>query len=42
MRLLLLGALLAALTACAQAPVAPADLGPWPAFHPPEVALGGG
>jgi hypothetical protein len=43
MRKLLLGALLAALTACAQVPNAPpADMGPWSAFHPSEVAIGGG
>jgi hypothetical protein len=39
LRILLLVALLAALVRCAQAP---ADLGPWSAFHPPEVAIGGG
>jgi hypothetical protein len=36
--LLIFGALLA-LAGCAEAP---ADMGPWAAFRPPEVAIGGG
>jgi hypothetical protein len=36
--LLIFGALLA-LAGCAEAP---ADMGPWAAFRPPEVALAGG
>jgi hypothetical protein len=36
--LLIFGAVLA-LAGCS---VTPADMGPWPAFKPPEAALGGG